>query len=124
MHVSDRVKRAATSVFSELGSGLSESVYQHAIAVALRGVGYNVEVEKILPVTFREHQVGFIRADLVVNGDFVVEVKTVNKLTEAHVAQLKAYLLRVPEHAEGPSGVLVNFALSAVEFREVALNSM
>ena len=124
MHVSDRVKRVATSAFSELGSGLSESVYQHAIAVALRGVGYSVEVEKVLPVTFREHQVGFIRADLVVGGDFVIEVKTVHKLTDTHVAQLKAYLLRVPEHSEGPSGMLVNFTLTSVEFREVSLNSM
>ncbi len=113
------VGRLAQDVFHALGGGLTECIYQTALAHALRAEGFSVEVERTLPVYFHDVQVGAIRADLVVNGHVVVELKACGRLNESHVAQLRAYLLRLPEAAAAPVGVLVNFGLGGTDSRLV-----
>ena len=55
--------------------------------------GYRVEREKPIPVEFEgeRFELGF-RADLVVNGCFIVELKSVEKLAPVHAKQLLTYL--------------------------------
>jgi GxxExxY protein len=109
----------ARAVHAELGHGLTESIYRDALAVALRADGLGVSVETPIVVQFRGHAVGAIRADIVVSSGccrVVVELKNVTKINDSHVAQARAYAVRLDGRV---GGVVVNFGAASVETRIV-----
>ena len=92
-------------VHRELGSGMSEAVYAAALRIELSARGIAFESEKLLPVRYRGQLIGQHRVDLLVEGQLVVEVKSVESLHPVHVAQVVSYLRLTGARA----GVLVNF---------------
>lgn len=93
-------------VYTELGPGYSESVYHAALEVALRQNGIQYETERIIPVYFRGHVVGNLRADIVIQDpQMVLELKSVRNLTEANRTQIRSYLKLLQVH----HGLLINF---------------
>lgn len=100
------------AVYNELGAGFLESVYENALALALRESGMQIAQQTPLAVDFRGHTVGEFRADLIVEGRLVLEIKSVDRLALCHEAQLINYLkasgIRV--------GLLLNFGPRA-EFK-------
>lgn len=104
--VSGAVVDAALRVHSELGNGLLESVYEAALAHELAGRGFSVRRQVSIPVRYRDIRFdeGF-RADLIVNDSVLIELKSVERFTEAHKKQLLTYL-RLTGHR---IGLLINF---------------
>ncbi len=94
-------------VYNELGHGFLESVYVNAFALALRNAGLAVEMEKPIQVWFRGTLIGEFRADMVVEGQVIVEIKAMRALEAAHEAQLLNYL----RATEIEVGLLFNFGL-------------
>ena len=88
----DHVKSLAGRVWRTLGPGFSERVYHNAMEVCLRKAGVPYETERVIPVTFMNHTLGNLRADLIVDNRFVVELKSVRSLKDEHRTQTKAYL--------------------------------
>lgn len=80
-------------VHSRFGPGLLESAYRECLVYELRKSGYNIEVEKSLPLIYEEVRLnqGY-RMDIVVNSQLVVEIKSVNILLDVHFAQIMTYL--------------------------------
>jgi GxxExxY protein len=103
---SGRVVDAAMKVHSALGPGLLESAYEACLAHELRSGGLRVVTQVPLPVLYHgtRIEVGF-RADLIVEGSVIVEVKAMAKLLPIHQAQLLSYL-RLSGHRVG---LLINF---------------
>lgn len=60
--------------------------------VCLRKANVSYETERVIPVTFMDHTLGNLRADLIVDGRYVVELKSVRALKDEHRTQTKAYL--------------------------------
>jgi len=89
-----------------LGPGLLESVYTVILQKKLQERGYRVEREVPIPVEFEglNFEIGF-RADLIINGCFIVELKSVEKLAPAHAKQLLTYL----KLTDFRLGLLINF---------------
>ena len=88
------ISEAAAVVFKEVGAGLSESVYQRALAMELRSHGHLVTTEVIFPVNFKGSQVGFIRADIVIQDldqTIILELKAKASLSGADRIQAKTY---------------------------------
>ncbi len=83
----------AIAIHRVLGPGLLESVYEHFLSLELRKCGFHVERQKPFPVHYEGEAVdlGF-RPDLIVSGQVIVEIKTVQKLAPIHEAQLLSYL--------------------------------
>ena len=83
---------AAMEVHRTLGPGFLESVYEAALAheLTLRGIPF--EQEKRLPVQYKGQLVGEYVADLVVDGQIILELKAVSGFTAAHEAQTHNYL--------------------------------
>lgn len=79
-------------VYNELGRGFLESVYEKSLAIVLEEKGLKVETQKEVPVFFRGTAVGKFKADVVVEGKVVIELKAVKKIDPAHSAQLLNYL--------------------------------
>ena len=79
-------------MYNELGFGFLESVYRNALRLALLEKGLAIEEEVTVSVFFRGQNVGDFRADLVVNGVLLLELKTAERIVPAHEAQLLNYL--------------------------------
>jgi len=90
--LTEKVIGAFYSVYNELGHGFVESVYRNAFAYELGTQGLRVEKEFPLTVRFRDIVVGQFRADLVVEGRLLVELKSTTQLLSAHEIQLINYL--------------------------------
>jgi GxxExxY protein len=75
-------------VYNELGFGFLESVYRNSLRLALIERGLRVESEVPVSVFFRGVSVGDFRADLVVNGVILLELKTAEKIIPAHESQV------------------------------------
>lgn len=77
MALHDRIKDMANDIFNVLGHGHSEVVYQAAFRVALQDANFLFETERVIPVMFRNRQVGTIRADIIINHELVIKLKSV-----------------------------------------------
>jgi GxxExxY protein len=100
-----RVIGAAIEVHRHLGPGLLESAYESAMAIELDLRGIAVQTQHELVVHYKGHVISTSRADLLVGGALVVELKAVETISAAHVAQTLGYLV-----AGGYElGLIVNF---------------
>lgn len=107
------ILECAFTVAQELGHGFLESIYQKAMVIALSEKGHQVEVERPFTVRFRSQVVGEYRADMIVDGTAIVELKAVKALLPEHQAQTITYL-----KASGlPVGLLINFGTPRIEYK-------
>jgi GxxExxY protein len=103
--LTERIIGVFYEVYTELGHGFLESVYEEAIALALVQSGLRVERQVPLPVWFRGQRIGDFFADLVVEQSIILELKAVSGIDPAHEAQLLHYL----RSTEIEVGLLLNF---------------
>lgn len=70
-----------------------ESAYEECLFYELRKFDLKVEKQKALPLIYEEVKldVGY-RIDIIIEDKFIVEVKSVEALTDVHLAQLLTYL--------------------------------
>jgi GxxExxY protein len=106
---------AIFTVFRELSPGLFESVYQAALAYELRSKGLLVEEQKLIGVQYRGVvlDLGF-KADLVVENQLIIEIKSVESIHNVHKKQLLTYLRLSRKRV----GILVNFNAAAIIDKE------
>lgn len=104
--IATAIVNAAIHVHRQLGPGLLESVYEECLYYTLLKRGYNVEKQLTLPVYFEEikMEVGF-RTDLLVERKVIIEVKSVEKLNDIHLAQTLTYI----KLSNCKLGILINF---------------
>jgi len=110
-----KILEACFEVSNELGAGFLESVYEKALAIALRQKGLIVETQVPLTVRFRGENVGEFFADIIVEGKVMVELKAVKELAAEHQAQLINYLKATGVEV----GLLVNFGRPKVEYKRL-----
>ncbi len=97
----------AIDVHKQLGPGLLESAYQECLFYELKGKDLFVEKEKPMPIIYKEVKLDHgYRIDLLVERKVVVELKTVETLTDVHTAQVLTYL---------KLGLLINFYVSMLK---------
>ena len=99
------LRQIADDIWAQLGPGYSESVYHCAFEVALRSRKIYYETERIVPVFYEGQNVGHVRADLIVDRKYVIELKSVGKLGETYRIQTQNYLKLL----DLQEGFLINF---------------
>jgi len=87
----DFVHQLARKVFETLGPGYSETIYHKALSQELGACSVSHEIERVIPVTYNNIQIGIVRADIVIGTSMVVELKAVAKITPAHLNQAQRY---------------------------------
>jgi len=98
------VVNAAFEIHKELGPGLLESVYEVVLADALSRLG--VHRQRPIPIHFRgKHFDEGFRADLIVGGLVLVELKSAETLARVHKKQVLTYL----KLSGLKLGLLINF---------------
>jgi len=97
---------AAIEVHRRLGPGLLETAYRKCLAYELRKRGFTVEEERPVPVVYDEvHLECGFRADLVVSGLVVVELKAKSAIHPVDEAQTLSHLRLLKLRL----GLLINF---------------
>ena len=86
------VREYAETIYQNLGPGYSECVYHKAFEVLHRNEKIPYESERIVPIKFMGHIVGNLRADLILNDETVLELKSVKNVTDVMVTQAQNYL--------------------------------
>ncbi len=100
------VFESALKVHKKLGPGLLESAYEECMYYVLKKANLKVEKQKALPLIYDEVRldVGY-RLDLIIEDKFIVEIKSVEKLNDIHLAQILTYL----RLSNCKLGLLINF---------------
>ncbi len=84
---------AAIAVHRELGPGLLESVYEAALAIELGELGIEAKRQVEIAATYRGYPLGLgFRADMLVAGRLLLELKAVDQLGDIHLGQVITYL--------------------------------
>jgi GxxExxY protein len=117
--ITEKIIGASFEVHKFLGNGFQEVIYQRALALELSraGLAFAREIEQ--DIFYKEFQepIGTRRADFVVEGKVLVELKAIIELEDVHLAQvlnyLKAYRLEV--------GLLINFGSKSLTFKRLVL---
>ena len=118
--ITGKIIGAAIEVHKFLGNGFQEVIYQRALAVEMRRVGLEFarEVEHNIYYKDFPEPIGTRRADFVVAGNVLVELKAVTMLESVHEAQilnyLKAYRLEI--------GLLINFGEKRINVKRLILS--
>jgi GxxExxY protein len=104
--ITEGIIGAAIEVHKNLGPGLLESAYQSALAYELDERGYDIEVQKALPLIYKKVKLdaGY-RLDILVSNKVIVEIKSIEDITPIHKAQLLSYL----KLSGCKVGLLINF---------------
>jgi GxxExxY protein len=113
--LSGAVIGAAMEVHGQLGAGFLESVYERAMAVEL--TGRKIPFERQVPITvkYKQTQVGEYRADFLVEGKILLEIKATPALIAEHQAQALHYLTATGLRL----AILLNFGASSLQFKRI-----
>jgi GxxExxY protein len=117
--ITEKIIGASFEVHKFLGNGFQEVIYQRALAweLAQAGLSYAREIEQEIFYKELLEPIGTRRADFVVEGKVLVELKAIIELEDVHLAQvlnyLKAYKLEV--------GLLINFGSKSLTFKRLVL---
>ena len=118
-HITKKIIGAAFEVHKFLGNGFQEVIYQRALAIEMGKVGldFDREVEHDIYYKNFPESIGTRRADFVVAGKILVELKAITILEDVHQAQLLNYL----EAYRLEVGLLLNFGEKSLEIRRQIL---
>ena len=117
--ITEKIIGASFEVHKFLGNGFQEVIYQRALAWEFSNAKLSFAREIEQEIFYKElpEPIGTRRADFVVEGKVLVELKAVIQLEDVHLAQvlnyLKAYKLEV--------GLLINFGSKSLIFKRLVL---
>ena len=113
----DQIRQIAFEIHVYLGHGHLEKVYENALAHRLKKAG--IKAEQQCPIQVFDEDgtlIGDYFADLLVEGEIIVELKAAKITAPEHEAQLLGYL----KSARKGHGLLINFGAYRFEIRKYA----
>jgi GxxExxY protein len=110
--LTETIIKYAMEIHSALVSGLLESAYKECLFYKLRKAGLRTEKEKALPLVFEEvHLDCGYRIDLLVEDKIVIELKSIKKIEDIHLAQILTYM----KLGKYKVGLIINFNVSSLK---------
>jgi GxxExxY protein len=110
-----KVIGCAMKVHSTLGNGFQEVIYQRALAIELRNAQIAFVREQEMPIFYLGEEIGTRRADFLIEGKVIVELKAVIKMEDVHLAQGLNYLVAY----DLAKGLLINFGARSLEVKRL-----
>ena len=98
--------KIANEIYKELGPSHTESVYHRAMEAEFRNLGIKYESEVVTPIKYKGTYVGYGRADIVLPGILVIELKAkASALNHVEESRLQTYMKSLGIN----NGILINF---------------
>jgi GxxExxY protein len=116
--ITEKIIRCCYNVYNKMGFGFLESVYEKCLLIELEKSGLKYESQKPINVSYDGRSVGQFVADILVEGNVIVELKSVQQLAKVHEAQLVNYLVATDK----PVGLLINFGEEKVQVKRKVKN--
>jgi GxxExxY protein len=96
----------SVDIFNSLGPGYNEVIYHRAFETALRLKNINYQSEIVTPIFYKGHNVGHGRVDILVNNNFIIELKAISNFNnDTANVQIKNYM----NHYNIKEGIIINF---------------
>ena len=111
--MTENIIGCAYRVYNTIGFGFIESVYEKCLLIELRKAGLQAESQKAITVHYEGEVVGEFVADIVVEDNIILELKSVKRIIRAHEIQLVNYLVATGK----PVGLLLNFGEQKVDVK-------
>ena len=113
--LSYKIIELALEVHNELGCGFLEKVYENALMLLLDREGISARQQAPADVYFQNRIVSQYIADILVDNKIILELKTVDTISDIHKAQVLNYL-----RATGLKlGLIINFAKPRLEYKRM-----
>ena len=110
--IAKEIVDAAYKIHSRLGPGLLESVYETILEDELKKRGLQIDRQVAIPVVYEAiHMEAGFRADLIVGGKVIIEIKSIEAIAPVHKKQLLTYL----RLADKRLGLLINFNVALIK---------
>ncbi|MFN0187632.1 MAG: GxxExxY protein [Bacteroidia bacterium] len=103
--ITEKLIKIFYKVYSKLGYGFLERVYENAMFIELQKTGLILKTQSPIKVYYDDLQVGLYFADLLIDDKVIVELKAAEGLCEEHETQLINYL----KATEIEVGIFLNF---------------
>ena len=113
----DMVIGSAMEVLNILGHGLLEKPYENALRVEFRIRGVPFQQQPQFDVMYKNVPVGLYIPDLIVLSAIVVDVKTIERITDHELGQMINYLRITGLQV----GLIINFKRARLEWKRVIL---
>ncbi|MEO8666682.1 MAG: GxxExxY protein [Ignavibacteria bacterium] len=113
--ITHKIIGCAMKVHSVLGNGFQEVIYQRALAIEMQKQNLNFKRELEMEIFYDEIKIGTRRVDFFVEDLIIVELKSLIKLEDVHLAQAMNYC----QAYNLPIGLLINFGSKSLEFKRV-----
>ena len=105
----------AMKIYNDLGYGFLEKVYENALKNELEKLGLKVKQQHPIKVIYNDKIIGDYIADLLIEDKLIIELKTIEKLSKVHEAQILNYL----KATKLKVGLLINFSPNKLEFKKL-----
>ena len=113
--LSGKIIGAAFAVSNVLGAGFLEKVYENALNRELTLKGLKTQQQAPLKVYYKDELVGDYFADILVENEIIIELKTVKEFDEIHITQCLNYL----KITGLKLCLLINFSKPKVEIKRI-----
>jgi GxxExxY protein len=109
--ITNAIIGAAMEVHTQLKPGLTEALYENALAIEFKRRHIRFERQLRVPVYYKGELIGRQRLDFLVEGKVVLDLKTVDELANVHSAQMICYL----KITHCKLGLIINFKVRALK---------
>jgi len=103
--ITEKIIKAFFKVYNTLGYGFLEKVYENALIIELKKMGFHISQQYNIKVYYDGKIVGDYFTDIIVDNNVIVELKAAEGLREEHKTQLINYLKATDKEV----GLLLNF---------------
>lgn len=115
--LSYKVVGLAMQVHTELGYGFLEKVYENSLMILLRENGIEATQQMLIKVYFHKQIVGESIADILVEDQIILELKSQTNISDVHKAQTLNYLKATGHKL----ALLLNFGKRKLEYERLVL---
>ncbi|MCE5187540.1 MAG: GxxExxY protein [Planctomycetaceae bacterium] len=116
--LTNKVIGAAFTVYNRMGFGFLESVYEKCLLLELQKAGILAENQAEILVKYDDKVVGEFKADLLVENEVIIELKSIKTIMQIHEVQLVNYLKATGKDL----GLLINFGEKGVQVKRKIRN--
>ena len=116
--LTEKIIQGFYKVYNTMGHGFLEKVYENSLYFELLEMGLQVQKQYHIVVYYGDKEVGDYIADLIIEDNGIIELKTADSICEEHESQLINYL----KATEIEVGLLLNFGKTPEIRRKVFSN--
>ena len=102
-------------VWTNVGAGHKEKIYQRAVSVALQGAGFVIKEQCPAKLVYKNSPIGVYYFDFLIDNKIVLEIKVRNYFSKKDIEQLASYL----RASRLKLGILAHFTANGVKYKRI-----